>query len=119
MKTPVIVTLLLFAPISSAVAEDAPPAKTAPAQDARFVPALRDGKPYGIKVYAIKPGSRYAIAGLRNGDTLITVDGQSVNDTASEQAFREVIIEGTRTGKVELDRQNKRLEITMEAVQKK
>ena len=41
---------------------------------ARVVPAMKNGKPEGIKLYAIRPNSPYAKLGLTNGDTL-----QSIN----------------------------------------
>jgi type II secretory pathway component PulC len=43
----------------------------------RAVPAMQNGKPTGIKLYAIRPSSLFARVGLTNGDTLeaITVDG--------------------------------------------
>ncbi len=44
------------------------------AGSARMVPALTDGVPSGIKVYAIRPGSLLATIGLENGDTLRAID---------------------------------------------
>jgi S1-C subfamily serine protease len=45
---------------------------------ARVVPAMKDGKPDGIKLYAIRPNSLYAKLGLTNGDTLQKVNGMSL-----------------------------------------
>lgn len=42
---------------------------------ARIVPAVKNGKPDGFKLYAIRPNSVYAKLGLQNGDTL-----QSINN---------------------------------------
>jgi general secretion pathway protein C len=42
---------------------------------ARVVPAMKNGKPEGIKLYAIRPSSPYAKLGLTNGDTLMSVNG--------------------------------------------
>lgn len=42
---------------------------------ARVVPALKNGKPEGIKLYAIRPNSPYSKLGLQNGDTLSSVNG--------------------------------------------
>lgn len=42
---------------------------------ARVVPAMKNGKPEGIKLYAIRPSSPYAKLGLTNGDTLTSVNG--------------------------------------------
>jgi S1-C subfamily serine protease len=113
-----ILFLLVAAPLVAA--EDAKPAPAKPAPEAkdtpRFVPSMKDGKPYGVKIYAIKPGSRFAVQGYLNGDTLVAVDGQSVNDKATEATFREVVVEGTRGGKVDLDRQGKRMSLTVAKV---
>ena len=42
---------------------------------ARFVPSIRDGKPNGFKVYALRPTSLYGNLGLQNGDTIKAVNG--------------------------------------------
>ena len=42
---------------------------------ARLVPAMRDGKPHGYKVYAVRRSSLIAKLGLENGDTLLSIDG--------------------------------------------
>jgi hypothetical protein len=49
----------------------------------RIVPAIRDGQPRGYKLYALRPSSLAATLGFRNGDTLLTVDGQDVRTMAS------------------------------------
>lgn len=43
---------------------------------ARLVPTIRNGKPEGFKVYAIKPDSLIAKLGFENGDTLIAILGE-------------------------------------------
>jgi hypothetical protein len=45
------------------------------AQGARVVPAVKDGKPNGFKLYAIRPSSVFAALGLTNGDTLKKING--------------------------------------------
>ncbi|MEO8845147.1 MAG: type II secretion system protein GspC [Kofleriaceae bacterium] len=45
------------------------------AKGARVVPAVKDGKPDGFKLYAIRPSSVYAKLGLQNGDTLQSING--------------------------------------------
>ena len=42
---------------------------------ARIVPSIKNGKPNGFKLYAIRPSSVYAKIGLMNGDTLHAVNG--------------------------------------------
>jgi len=45
------------------------------AKGARVVPAVKDGKPDGFKLYAIRPSSIFAALGFANGDTLVKVNG--------------------------------------------
>ena len=45
------------------------------AKGARVVPAMKNGKPEGFKLYAIRPTSVYAKLGLTNGDTLQSING--------------------------------------------
>jgi general secretion pathway protein C len=49
------------------------------AKGARVVPAVKDGKPDGFKLYAIRPSSVYAKLGLTNGDTLQSINGFELN----------------------------------------
>lgn len=46
---------------------------------ARVVPAVRNGKHVGFKLYAIRPSSLYARVGLRNGDTIEKIDGVTIS----------------------------------------
>ncbi len=45
------------------------------AKGARVVPAMKNGKPQGFKLYAIRPNGSYARLGLINGDTLVGING--------------------------------------------
>jgi general secretion pathway protein C len=45
------------------------------AKGARIVPAVKNGKPDGFKLYAIRPSSVYSKLGLTNGDTLQSING--------------------------------------------
>jgi general secretion pathway protein C len=45
------------------------------ARGARIVPSVKNGKANGFKLYAIRPNSVYAKIGLRNGDTLHSING--------------------------------------------
>lgn len=49
------------------------------AKGARIVPAMKNGKANGFKLYAIRPRSVYARLGLSNGDTIVSVNGMSVD----------------------------------------
>lgn len=42
---------------------------------ARFVPSIKDGKPNGFKLYAIRPNSIFGKIGLQNGDTVKAING--------------------------------------------
>jgi general secretion pathway protein C len=73
---------------------------------ARVVPAMKNGKPEGIKLYAIRPSSPYAKLGLTNGDTLQSVNGFEL--TSAEKGLeiyqklreaRNLEVEITRRGK--------------------
>ncbi|MEO1173965.1 MAG: hypothetical protein AAFX94_18250 [Myxococcota bacterium] len=45
----------------------------------RIVPSFRDGKPNGFKLFAIKPGSPYALLGFQSGDVVERVNGKPIN----------------------------------------
>lgn len=42
---------------------------------ARFVPAMRDNRPVGMKVYEVRPGSLFARLGLADGDCITSING--------------------------------------------
>jgi general secretion pathway protein C len=46
---------------------------------ARFVPSIKDGKPNGFKLYAIRPSSIFGKIGLQNGDTLKAINGNEMS----------------------------------------
>lgn len=49
------------------------------ATGARLIPSMKDGKPDGFKLFAIRPGSPYALLGMQNGDILKTINGYSLD----------------------------------------
>lgn len=76
------------------------------AKGARVVPAMKNGKPDGFKLYAIRPTSAFAKLGLTNGDTLTSINGFALDsaDRALEvyTKLREATsleLEVTRRGK--------------------
>jgi general secretion pathway protein C len=76
------------------------------AKGARVVPAMKNGKPEGFKLYAIRPTSAFAKLGLTNGDTLTSINGFALDsaDRALEvyTKLREATsleLEVTRRGK--------------------
>jgi general secretion pathway protein C len=52
---------------------------TAAARSARIVPSIKDGKPNGFKMYAIRPNSLFAKIGLQNGDTIQSINGMDMS----------------------------------------
>lgn len=48
------------------------------ARSARIVPSVRNGRPNGFKIYAIRPGSIYALLGFYNGDTITAINGMAI-----------------------------------------
>jgi general secretion pathway protein C len=76
------------------------------AKGARVVPAVKNGKPDGFKLYAIRPSSVYAKLGLTNGDTLQSINGFEL--TSADKALEvytklreatQLEVEVTRRGK--------------------
>lgn len=93
---------LAFAP-SAVLAEQAPPPKAEAEKEARFVPAMKDGKPEGYKVYAIRAGGRFEKAGLQNGDTITHVNGTIATATTAGPALTQ-LMDGTAEVKVTVTR---------------
>jgi general secretion pathway protein C len=76
------------------------------AKGARVVPAVKNGKPDGFKLYAIRPSSVYSKLGLTNGDTLQSINGFEL--TSADKALEvytklreatQLEVEITRRGK--------------------
>jgi S1-C subfamily serine protease len=44
-------------------------------RSARVVPAIKNGKPVGFKLYAIRPSSIIGKLGFQNGDTILAING--------------------------------------------
>ena len=70
------------------------------AKGARVVPAMKNGKPEGFKLYAIRPTSVYAKLGLTNGDTLTAINGFEL--TSADKAL-EVYTKLREATSLELD----------------
>jgi hypothetical protein len=66
----------------------------------RVVPSLREGKPNGFKLYAMRPGSLARALGLKNGDTITKLNGQELSSV--ERAF-EVFRSLPTSGDITLD----------------
>ncbi|NVB78704.1 MAG: hypothetical protein HOV81_09945 [Kofleriaceae bacterium] len=75
------------------------------AKGARIVPAMKNGKPDGLKLYAIRPSSVFARLNFANGDTVHAVNGHELTsaDKALEvyqslKSVSELTIDVTRRG---------------------
>jgi hypothetical protein len=73
----------------------------------RFVPAIKNGQPFAMKVYSIRPDSVWARLGLNNGDTIVSINGNSI--ATPDQALEayaglrdasEIAVEIVRRGKM-------------------
>jgi general secretion pathway protein C len=51
----------------------------AAAKSTRVVPAMKNGKPEGLKLYAIRPSSIFARLGFANGDTVLTINKHRID----------------------------------------
>ncbi len=75
-------------------------------RSARMVPAVRDGKPNGFKIYAIRPSSPFGILGFANGDTIQRVNGLEL--TTAESALEAYTkLKNAKTLVVEIMRRGK------------
>ncbi|MBL0217139.1 MAG: hypothetical protein IPQ07_25100 [Myxococcales bacterium] len=78
------------------------------AKGARVVPSVKNGKPSGFRLYAIRPGSLFAALGLTNGDTLLSVNGFEL--TSADRALEVYTkIRDASALEIEIERRGKRL----------
>jgi type II secretory pathway component PulC len=77
---------------------------------ARVVPAVKDGKADGFKLYAIRPSSVYAALGLQNGDTLHKVNNNELT-TADKALEVYVKLREAKNIKLEIVRRGKTITI--------
>jgi S1-C subfamily serine protease len=52
------------------------------AKGVRIVPAVKNGRPDGMKLYAIRPNSLWAALGFQNGDTVHSINGVELDDAS-------------------------------------
>lgn len=75
---------------------------------ARAVPYFKDGKSIGLRMFAIRTGSIYEKIGLKNGDILKSVNGQSLADlTQAVKLFEKLKEERSVNVVLERDRQDR------------
>ena len=75
---------------------------------ARIVPSIRNGRPRGFKLYSIRPRSLFAKLGIKNGDTIHSINGFSLK-TMSEGLEVSKKLQGTRSAKVGLTRRGQEI----------
>ena len=72
------------------------------ASGGRVVPLVQSGTARGFKVFAIKPGSLYALAGLENGDAVTTLAGFAMSDAAQAlEAY--TVVSKTKPGTISVE----------------
>lgn len=82
------------------------------AKGARVVPAIKNGKPHGFKLYAIRPATVYARLGLVNGDTVTAVNGHDL--TSADKALEVyTLIRGAKRLELTLERRGKPLTLVI------
>lgn len=73
----------------------------------RAVPYFKEGQPVGLRLFAIKPGSLFEKIQLKNGDILMSINGNSLGDFSQAMKLFERL-KAERSLKVSLER-NKEL----------
>ena len=82
---------------------------------ARIVPSIKGGKAKGLKLYAIRPSSVFAELGLKNGDTIHSLDGRTLTaDSEFIDGLRQAL-ENAKSLAIDLTRRGKpmRFEFTI------
>lgn len=113
---PILLGLALALLAPTAALADSPPAASEPAKDGRLVPAIRNGKPEGLKVYAIRAGGRFDQAKFENGDTILTVDDQPVTEQAGALALYDRVIGGKADATVVVTRKGEKVTLQSKAI---
>lgn len=77
----------------------------------RVVPVFKDGQPQGFKLFAIRPGSVFALLGLRNGDFVRSLNGMDLS--APDKALQAyATLRGADEVKLDLERAGVRTVLT-------
>jgi S1-C subfamily serine protease len=81
----------------------------------RFIPVMRDGGAAGVRMFALRKDGVLAALGLKNGDTLLSVNGQPI--AGPDQAL-EVYAKTRRAERValQIERDGKPMEIVVRIV---
>jgi hypothetical protein len=90
---------------------------TSVARGARVVPSVKNGKPNGFKLYAIRPSSLYARLGFENGDTLHSVAGMPLDSAENAlNVYTRVRHLKKKSLEVEISRRGKPMTLTFKFV---
>lgn len=82
-------------------------------KEARFTPVTSDGKPAGYRVSAIKPDSIYSKLQLQNGDVIVNVNSQPVNNPSGLMAMYQNLSE-QKSMSIEIQRDGQRQTLTVD-----
>lgn len=81
---------------------------------ARAVPYFKDGRAIGLRMFAIKTGSLYEKVGLRNGDILKNINGNSLGDISQAlKLFEQLKQERSINLILERDKQDREFKYTI------
>jgi general secretion pathway protein C len=81
---------------------------------ARAVPYFKEGRSIGLRLFAIKTGSLYEKIGLRNGDILKNINGNSLGDISQAlKLFEQLKQERTINLVLERDKQDREFKYTI------
>ncbi|MFO0415992.1 MAG: type II secretion system protein N [Pseudomonadota bacterium] len=81
---------------------------------ARAVPYFKDGRSIGLRLFAIKTGSLYEKVGLKNGDILKNINGNSLGDISQAlKLFEQLKQERSITLILERDKQDREFKYTI------
>ena len=77
------------------------------------MPYFRDGKPAGLRLFAVKTGSLYEKLGLKNGDILKSINENSLSDLSQAMQLFERL-KSERSIKITLERNSEDKEFNYE-----
>lgn len=81
---------------------------------ARAVPYFKDGRSIGLRLFAIKTGSLYEKIGLKNGDILKSINGNSLGDISQAlKLFEQLKQERSINLELERERQGREFKYTI------
>jgi general secretion pathway protein C len=80
-------------------------------QEARIVPAFKEGVSIGLKLFAINPGSTLERAGLRNKDVVLSLNGMPLSSPEKALEADRKLRDAERI-EADIERDGKRLQLT-------